>query len=39
MVLGMEQTRKEKLVKTLERAEGKGRRFDELRKDISAGMD
>jgi len=42
LILGMEQrlqTREEKLVKTLERAEGEGRRFDELRKEISAGVD
>ena len=42
LILGMEerlQTREEKLVKTLERAEGEGRRFDELRKEISAGAD
>lgn len=42
LILGMEQrlqTREEKLVKTLERAEGQGRRFDQLRKEISTGMD
>ncbi|KAJ3572151.1 hypothetical protein NP233_g3278 [Leucocoprinus birnbaumii] len=42
LILGMEQrlqTREEKLVKTVDRAEGEGRRFDQLRKEISAGMD
>jgi hypothetical protein len=42
LVLGMEQrleTREEKLVKTMERAEGEGRRFDQLRKEISSGTD
>ncbi|KXN86001.1 hypothetical protein AN958_10611 [Leucoagaricus sp. SymC.cos] len=41
LILGMEQrlqTREDKLVKTLERAEGEGRRFDQQRKEISAGV-
>ncbi|XP_006453842.1 hypothetical protein AGABI2DRAFT_196390 [Agaricus bisporus var. bisporus H97] len=42
LVLGMEQrlqTRENKLVKTLERAEGEGKRFEQYRKEISAGTD
>ncbi|KAF5352482.1 hypothetical protein D9756_006252 [Leucocoprinus leucothites] len=42
LILGMEQrlqTREDKLVKTMERAEGEGRRFDQLRKEISTGRD
>lgn len=42
LILGMEQrlqTREEKLAKTLERAQGEGRKFEQLRKEISAGVD
>jgi hypothetical protein len=39
LILGMEQrlqTREEKLTKTIERAEGEGRRFEEARQEIAA---
>ncbi|KAF9450005.1 hypothetical protein P691DRAFT_702193 [Macrolepiota fuliginosa MF-IS2] len=42
LILGMEQrlqTREDKLIKTIEQAEGESRRFEQLRKEISTGTD